>query len=74
MSLLAHVFEEEGALHRLEGFASRNGPAFYGFPASPQRFEMEKAPSQPPVLETPAGPITPLPLGMGAELTWRLVR
>ena len=29
MSLLAHVFEEEGALDKLEGFASLNGPAFY---------------------------------------------
>ncbi|MDX1781107.1 MAG: dihydroorotase, partial [Thalassovita sp.] len=29
MSLLAHVFEEEGALDRLEGFASKHGPAFY---------------------------------------------
>ena len=29
MSLLAHVFEEEDALDRLEGFASLNGPGFY---------------------------------------------
>src|SRR5690606_4272788 len=29
MPLLAHVFEEEGALDKLEAFASRNGPAFY---------------------------------------------
>ncbi len=34
MPLLAHVFEEEGALDRLEGFASRNGPAFYGLPVN----------------------------------------
>jgi dihydroorotase len=34
MSLLAHVFEEEGALDKLEGFASRNGPAFYGLPVN----------------------------------------
>jgi dihydroorotase len=27
---LAHVFEEEGALDRLEGFASLHGPAHYG--------------------------------------------
>lgn len=26
------VFDEEGALHRLEAFASLNGPAFYGLP------------------------------------------
>ena len=30
MSLLAHVFEQENALDRLEAFASLNGPAFYG--------------------------------------------
>ncbi len=32
MSCLAEVFEEEGALDKLEGFASRNGPAFYRLP------------------------------------------
>jgi dihydroorotase len=30
MACLAHVFEEDGALDRLEAFASLNGPAFYG--------------------------------------------
>ena len=34
MSILAHVFEEEGALDRLEGFTSRHGPAFYGLPVN----------------------------------------
>jgi dihydroorotase len=34
MSLLAHVFEEEGALDKLEGFASLNGPAFYRLPVN----------------------------------------
>src|SRR5690606_37711566 len=29
MACLAHVFEQEGALDRLEAFASLNGPAFY---------------------------------------------
>lgn len=32
MSCLAHVFEEEGALDRLEAYASLNGPAFYNKP------------------------------------------
>ena len=32
MALLAHVFEEEGALDRLEGFASLHGAAHYGLP------------------------------------------
>jgi len=30
----AAVFDEEGALDRLEAFASRNGPAFYGLPVN----------------------------------------
>ncbi len=30
MSILAHAFEQDGALDRLEGFTSLNGPAFYG--------------------------------------------
>lgn len=28
----ASVFDEEGALHRLQGFASEHGPRFYGLP------------------------------------------
>lgn len=34
MSCLAHVFESESALDRLEGFTSLNGAAFYGLPAA----------------------------------------
>lgn len=42
MSLLAHVFEEEGALDRLEGFVSRHGPAFYGLPVNHGTITLEK--------------------------------
>lgn len=56
-----------------ERFLCLNGPAFYGFPASEQTFEMEKQPSTTALLQTPAGPVTPLPLGMGLELSWRIV-
>ncbi len=34
MSCLAHVFEEESALDRLESFTSLNGPAWYGLPVN----------------------------------------
>jgi dihydroorotase len=78
--LYAMAFEEAGVdLSSLEGqslferFLCLNGPAFYGFPASTQRFQMEKADYQTPPLETPAGPITPLPLGMGIQLSWRVL-
>lgn len=77
--LYAMAFEEAGidlataaGRERFERFLCRNGPAFYGFPASAQRFQMEKAPSTTALLETSAGPVTPLPLGLGLELTWRL--
>lgn len=78
--LYAMAFEDAGIdLGTPEGkalfehFLSLNGPAFYGFPASTQRFQMEKTPSQNIILDTPAGPVTPLPLGMGIELAWRIV-
>ena len=34
LSCLAHVFEEENALHKLEAFTSLNGPGFYNLPAN----------------------------------------
>ena len=38
----ASVFEEEGALERLEGFASEHGPAFYGLPLNEGRIVLER--------------------------------
>ena len=37
MQVYAQVFEEEGALDRLEAFASLNGPRFYGLPPNEER-------------------------------------
>ena len=42
MSILAHVFEEDGALDRLEAFTSLNGAAFYGLPANADRIRLTK--------------------------------
>jgi len=61
MALLAHVFEEDGALDRLEGFASLHGPAFYGLPANDATIRLVKrdAPTRwPAKLETGDGPVT----------------
>ncbi|MEZ5812793.1 MAG: dihydroorotase [Rhizobiaceae bacterium] len=61
MPLLAHVFEEEGALDRLEAFASLNGPAFYRLPANEARVTLTRldAPiSFPEKIETAEGPVT----------------
>ncbi len=74
MPILAHVFEEEGALDRLEGFASLNGPAFYRLPANDARLTLEKraAPLRlPPKIETGAGPVTVFDPGF--PLHWHVV-
>lgn len=78
--LYAMAFEEAGVdLSSAEGqslferFLCTNGPAFYSFPSSSQHFQMEKAPSQSSLLETPAGTVTPLPVGLNLEMSWRLV-
>ncbi|TKT56145.1 dihydroorotase [Rhizobiaceae bacterium LC148] len=61
MSCLAHVFEEEGALDRLEAFASLNGPAWYGLMPNEETITLtrDEAPVEYPAKrETAAGPIT----------------
>ncbi|SIS83375.1 dihydroorotase [Paracoccus saliphilus] len=42
MSILAHVFEEDAALDRLEAFASLNGAAFYGLPSNEDRIRLTR--------------------------------
>ncbi|WFU09392.1 dihydroorotase [Rhizobium sp. CB3090] len=61
MSCLAHVFEQEGALDKLEAFASLNGPAWYGLAANEDRITLIRRAESvafPDKIETGAGPIT----------------
>ncbi|MES2540642.1 MAG: dihydroorotase [Pseudomonadota bacterium] len=61
MSLLAHVFEEEGALDKLEAFASRSGPAFYRLPVNESTITLEKRAEAciwPEKIEAAPGPVT----------------
>lgn len=70
---LAHVFEEEGALDRLEHFASLNGPAWYGLPPNEDRITLvrEEAPVQfADRIETGAGPV--VVYDPGPPLHWRV--
>jgi dihydroorotase len=74
MPLLAHVFEEEGALDRLEGFASRHGPAFYRLPVNTGQLRLVKgdAPTVwPAKLDTGAGPVTIF--DPGYPVFWRVL-
>jgi dihydroorotase len=61
MALLAHVFEEEAALDRLEGFTSLHGASFYRLPPNEARITLSRHANPPPVPEkilTEAGPVT----------------
>jgi dihydroorotase len=60
MSILAHVFEEEGALGRLEAFTSMNGAAFYRIATNTEPMTLNKgAPvAYPAKIETGAGAVT----------------
>ena len=61
MPLLAHVFEEESALHHLEAFASLNGPAFYRLPVNAGQIILvkhENPQTFPEKILTEAGPVT----------------
>jgi dihydroorotase len=67
----ATVFEEEGALERLEAFASINGPSFYGLPLNEGVIELEPAPSEVPETLSAAGTEI-VPFHAGETLPWRL--
>jgi dihydroorotase len=64
----AAVFEEEGALDRLEAFASEHGPRFYGLPLNEGTVTLERAPQS--VLDMVEGLV---PFHAGETLHWRLV-
>ena len=44
MQVYAQIFAEEGALDRLEAFASVNGPRFYGLPVNEKRVTLHAGP------------------------------
>ena len=66
------VFEEEGALDRLEGFASEHGARFYGLPLNEGTVTLERrAVTVPDLLG--AGETAVVPFHAGQTLAWQLV-
>jgi dihydroorotase len=66
----ATVFEEEGALDRLEAFASLNGPAFYGLPVNQGRVRLERAEwTVPDTIPAAGGAV--VPWLAGETMRWR---
>jgi len=71
LELYTQVFEEAGALDRLEGFASRHGPAFYGLAPNTGTLTLEKADWQVPDSYT-LGDSSVIPMCAGETLHWRI--
>ncbi len=67
----ATVFDEEGALDKLEAFASENGPVFYGLPLNEGTVTLERKPMQVPDA-LGMGEIELVPFLAGRELPWTL--
>ena len=68
----ATLFEAEGALDKLEGFASEYGPRFYGLPLNETRVTLERAPVEVPAA-LPAADTSIVPFHAGETLPWRFV-
>ena len=71
IELYAQAFEAEGALDRLEGFASFHGPDFYGLPRNPDTITLVREEWTVPD-SYPLGDTSIIPLCAGQVLHWRL--
>lgn len=67
----AATFDEEGALDRLEGFASEHGPRFYGLPLNDDRIVLERTETDVPACINVQGEGEVVPFHAGERLAWR---
>lgn len=65
----AAIFEAEGALDRLEGFASEHGPRFYGLPLNEGHVTLRRAPTEVPG-QLALGEAELIPFQAGETLGW----
>ena len=73
MNLLAHVFEEDAALDRLEAFTSLNGAAFYGLPPNAATLSLTRTDTAQTFTRhilTAVGPVTVFDPGFAVH--WRV--
>ncbi len=71
VELYAEVFEKEGKLENLEGFASHNGPDFYGLPRNQDTITLVKESWE--VAETmPFGSDIVVPIRSGEQIEWKV--
>lgn len=72
MEVYASVFEQMGRLDRLEAFASRNGPSFYGLPINSGKITLVKQDWQVADMQK-FGTAKIKPMCAGETLNWKLV-
>jgi dihydroorotase len=72
LELYAEVFDQAGALDRLEGFASHHGADFYGLPRNRGTVALRRRSWRVPE-SYPLGDGRVVPLRAGEEISWRLV-
>jgi len=68
----AAVFDEEGALDRLEGFASLHGPKFYGLPVNEATVRLERRENPVPD-DIQSGGFKLVPFHAGSALEWQIL-
>lgn len=74
LEIYAKIFDEEGALDKLEAFASINGPTFYGLPVNTGTIRLKRKNWTPEEhVSTPSGDLVHV-FGGGEVQTWQLVK
>jgi dihydroorotase len=71
LELYAEVFEQAGALDRLESFASHHGADFYGLPRNQGHITLVKRPWSPPASYA-FGEGRVVPMRAGEEIAWSM--
>jgi dihydroorotase len=71
IEMYAEVFEQTGALDKLEGFASFFGADFYGLPRNTDKVTLRKESWQVPN-SIPFGELRLVPLRAGEKMNWKL--
>lgn len=71
IELYAEIFEENGALDKLEGFASFYGADFYGLPRNSDTITLHKTEWQVPD-SYPFGDAEVVPMKAGESISWKL--
>ncbi len=66
----AKTFDEEGAIDKLEGFASEHGPRFYGLPLNEGKVVLERTATEVPAALT-ANETDIIPFHAGETLQWK---